>query len=366
MAIKKLIGKAIETPLKYCARAIFHYPKVISAMLRRISGKNSFITESIEGGRRFENGKYAIFLIWQPHGLPWYVQNALDALSEAEINVIVVANHALNESMKAALSSQSRWMLSRDNTGFDIGGFQDATHFVRENFEIDRLIYLNDSIYLFREGLTEMMQRLATSKADICAAFENWEIFYHIQSFCFSMSRRVLDSAAAVEFWKNYLPVNSRRWAINAGEIGLSKAIIPGANKIELIYSPNDIKPHLNDLTSSELISMNTSIPVALRFKKKEVKGSRRVEIQGEILDRISGRSQIHTGGFLYRKFLRSPILKRDLVYRLQYSIYDVEARLQELGHEGHIDEILSDMRRKGVGTQMGFLKRIQFSDGII
>ncbi|MBZ9865448.1 rhamnan synthesis F family protein [Mesorhizobium sp. CA15] len=366
MTNKNVADRLKEAAIKVLARSIFYYPKVFSAVIRRLFGKDGFITESIEGNRRFENGKFAIFLIWQPKELSWYVKNALDALAEAEVNLIVVANHTLNDATRAALISQSRWILTRDNTGFDIGGFQDATHFLRKHFDVERLIYLNDSVYFFREGLTEMIQRLATSKADICTAFENWEFFYHIQSFCFSVSRRMLDTPAAVEFWRKYLPVNSRRWAIQRGEIGLSKAIVPFADEIDVIYSPNEIQPFMKDLSLGELISLSGSLPSAIRLRREDHKGARGNEVQGDILNRISGRSQIHTGGFLYRRFLRCPLLKRDLVYRLQYSIYDVEACLRDLGHEGHLHEILSDMRRKGAGTQLSFLKRIQFNDGII
>jgi hypothetical protein len=361
-----MIDRLIGIPVNFFARAVFHHPKIASAFLRRVSGKNSFITSSVEGSRRFENGKFAIFLIWQPQQLPWYVQNALDAFAEAQINVVVVANHPLDEVVKAELSSQSRWVLTRDNTGFDLGGFQDATHFVRERFEVERLIYLNDSVYFFREGSTEMMRRLSTSTADICSAFENWEIFYHVQSFCFSVSRHVLDSPAVVRFWRDYLPVNSRRWAIQKGEIELSKAMVPGSKEIEIIYSPNDIHDYLIEMPVKDLISVGKELPMAIRMGRGDTNDTHNVEIQGEILRRVALRSQIHTGGFLYRRFLRCPLLKKDLVYRLQYSIYEVESSLKDLGHEGHLHEILSDMRRKGAGNQLPFLKRIQFNNGII
>lgn len=366
MPIGKIIDRVIGLSLNFFTRAVFHYPRIASAFLRRISGKRSFVTSSVEGSRRFENGRFAIFLIWQQQRLPWYVQNALDAFAEAEINVVVVANHALDEAAKATLSAQSRWVLTRDNTGFDFGGFQDATHFLRERFEVERLIYLNDSVYLFREGSAEMMRRLSTSTADICAAFENWELSYHVQSFCFSMSRRILDMPATIRFWRDYLPVNSRRWAIQKGEIELSKAMVPASRDIEIIYSPNDIHDHISDLPIKTLISMGKELPIAIRMGRGDTNETQDVEIQGEILRRVALRSQIHTGGFFYRRFLRCPLLKKDLVYRLQYSIYDVESSLKDVGHEGHLHEILSDMRRKGAGNQLPFLKRIQFNNGII
>jgi hypothetical protein len=353
----------------YCARWIahilFYYPKIISAWTTRRSGKTSFIIEAKEGARQFDNGLFAIFLIWQPETLSWYVRNALEALAEAKVNVILVVNHPLNGAMEGQLIASCRQILIRDNTGFDIGGYQDATKWLRDNCSVDRLLYLNDSVYYFREGLTDTFDRLANSKADVCSVFENWEFTYHVQSFCFSISRQVFDSPAFVNFWNNYLPVNSRLWAIQRGEIGLSKAIVPHSKSFEVIYSPNDVRDKIGSLGQDELLQINKYLPIRIRFNDI---GStlQRQTIEDHLINQLSSYSQIHTGGFLYRKFLGNPLIKRDLVYRAQFSIYDVEHCLKAIGHEDHLDEILSDMRRKGNGNQLPLLKKIQFMEGII
>jgi hypothetical protein len=333
--------------------------------MRRAAGKRSFITEQIPGELSFDNGRFAIFLIWQPKTIPWYVQNAIDALAEAKINVILVVNHPLKGEMRQALAKQSRFILIRDNTGFDIGGYQDATNFVREQFSIERLLYINDSIYFFRDGLTDMFRRMADSNSDICTVFENWEFRYHVQSFCFSVSRKIFDLPNFVEFWNGYLPVSSRLWAIQRGEIGLSRAIVPVADTFEIIYTPNDIRAHLKDMTISELLRLNTHLPVRIRLNNSE-RRLQRATVEDYLIEQISSYSQIHTGGFLYRRYLDAPIIKRDLVYRMQFSIYDVKDCLEASGHEGHIDDILSDMRRKGAGNQLPLIKKIQFLEGII
>ena len=58
--------------------------------------------------------------------------------------------------------------------------------------------------------------------------------------------------------------------------------------------------------------------------------------------------------------------MKRDLLYRLQFSIYEIEKNLTDVGHEGHLSEILSEMKRKGLGSQLPLFKRIRFSLGVL
>ena len=347
------------------ARLLFYYPKIVSAWITRLSGKTSFITEQIAGDLSFHNERFAIFLIWQPKTIPWYVQNALDALAEAKINIILVVNHPLTGEMRQSLAKQSRCILVRNNTGFDIGGYQDATKLIREQFSIKRLLYINDSIYFFRDGLSEMFMRMADSNSDVCTAFENWEFNYHVQSFCFSVSRKLFDSPAFVQFWNNYLPVSSRLWAIKHGEIGLSRAVVPVTDSFEVIYSPNDIRSGLKGMTVPDLLSLNAYLPIRIRLHR-DARRLQRAALEDYLIDQISTYSQIHTGGFLYRRFLGSPIIKRDLVYRAQYTLYDVENCLKAAGHEDHLHEILSDMRRKGAGSQLPLVKKIQVMEGII
>jgi hypothetical protein len=347
------------------ARLLFHYPKIASALRTRLRGKRSFITEQIPGELSFDNGRFAIFLIWQPKKIPWYVRNALDALAEAKINTILVVNHPLTADARQFLSKQSRQILIRDNTGFDIGGYQDATNFIRDTYSIGRLLYINDSVYFFRNGLTEMLERMADSKADICTVFENWEINYHVQSFCFSLSRKVFDTQNFTNFWRKYLPVNSRLWAINHGEIELSRAIVPAVDSFEVIYTPNELRARLKDMAVPELLSLNRYLPIRIRLHDTD-RRPQKVVVEDHLINQISSYSQVHTGGFLYRRFLGNPIIKRDLVYRVQYSIYDVENCLETCGHEDHLDDILSDMRRKGAGNQLPLIKKIQFMEGII
>jgi hypothetical protein len=345
---------------------LFFVPKILSARFRRSVRPTPTVLDVIEGSRSFPSGRHAIFLIWQPRGVPWYVQNALDALATAQVNVLLVVNHQLSDARRAELQAQCARIMIRDNTGFDIGGFQDGTNLLRQTQGVERVMYLNDSVYFFRKGLSELFERLMSSRADVCSAFENWEIHYHFQSFCLSISAAALHHPDVVAFWRNYLPVNSRLWAINNGEVGFSRALLSAVSSIEVIYAPTRLQHILASLPKGDLARLIRYLPGWLRLPTGETTRLQPQALATEIADRVSSRSQIHNGGFLFRRFMKCPLMKRDLVYREQYSIYDIESMLGELGDEGHTASILTEMRRKGVGSQLKGWKRLQYNEGML
>ena len=204
------------------------------------------------------------------------------------------------------------------------------------------------------------------SRADVAGSFENWEYTYHIQSFCFSVGHDIIASSEFARFWEEYLPVNSRLWAIRRGEIAFSEAILPIAKSVTSIYTPNKIRHHVSEIDLNKVESTNIYICRGQRLPSSSFKEESHTGLVSKICEHIAMRSQIHTAGFLYKKYLDCPLMKRDLLYRLQFDIYEIEHNLVDVGHEGHLVEILSDMKRKGPGYQLRSTKKRLFEQGII
>ncbi|HEV2510847.1 rhamnan synthesis F family protein [Bosea sp. (in: a-proteobacteria)] len=349
-------------------KLIYHDAVVIYSKLRSRVSKKSSVLFIADGERSHENNHYAIFLIYQPKQISWYVKNALDSLNSAGVNVIVIVNHSVNDSQLLFLKENSKSIMVRNNSGFDIGAFRDATIYLNSrNHDVERVLYLNDSTYFFKSGLTELFSNLVTSKADICAPFENWEIHYHIQSFCFSIDGSIFRHPSFQKFWIDYIPVNSRLWAINKGEVGLSRTMIPIANSIDIVYKPNNLRAHLSEVvTLDDRMKLARLIPIPIRGQSSELCSLTQSEVTQFFISKIGGGSQIHTGGFIYRRYERCPLIKRDLLYRGQFTIDEIEEALIETGHEDHFDEIMTDFRRKGKANQLPVIKKLQAASGII
>lgn len=339
-------------------RFIDYKVPVMRAHLRRLFGLEARPAE-VEGRLTHAGNVHAVFLIWQPRETRWYVRNALAALAEAGINVTLVVNHPLPPDRLEDLKAWSQRIMLRDNSGFDMGGYRDAI-LSFSGRPPDRLLILNDSVYYFRTGLTEMFRRLTTSECDVCGTFENWEHHHHIQSFCYSISRYILEQPRYVRFWKNYLPVNVRRWAINKGEVRSSRCMIRHARSTEVLFSPARLREALDRLEPMDIRDLAEHLPLDLRPGVRAAR-PRRELVTGQLLEAVVRRSQIHTGGFLYRRFLGAPMIKRDLLYRGQYHMHEIEALLHALGAEGHEQEILTEMRVKGIGAHLRGRARLRY-----
>ena len=77
-------------------------------------------------------------------------------------------------------------------------------------------------------------------------------------------------------------------------------------------------------------------------------------------------RAQSHTGVFLFPKFLDSPFLKRDIVYRELFTIYEVERMLAELGWDDELQAITDEIRRRGTAAHLRGFARRRYQLGLI
>jgi hypothetical protein len=357
----------VSALLKLYVMTRYHRLKVWEARRREARHGYQPVLGIEDGEAEFDNGHYAIFLIWQPKCLPWYVINALDALYQERVNVIVVANHKLKDEQRAYLRTRASKIMVRDNSGFDMGGFRDATRYLSSHSVRPRkLIYMNDSVYYMERGLHRMIRQMLDEPADVVGTFENWEIHYHLQSFCMSVSERVFASETFTKFWQNYLAVDSRVWAINEGEVGLSRAIMSAAESVKILYSVNELRMQLGDVSPTAMSEMHLFLPGPVRTETGIYKELPSHLLANDICERVMQRSQIHTSGFFFMKYCDCPLVKRDLVYRLMFAPNEVELNLESLGYGKHVPDIMVDLRKKGSGDHLGGITRRRFNEGLI
>jgi hypothetical protein len=328
-----------------------------------------------EGLARYPSGRHAINVIWQPDGtIPWYVLNVLEALKTQEVNTIVVANHDLAPGQLETLRPLCAEILVRGNKGLDFGAYQDAVlHVMRQHSPVGRLVLLNDSVFVFRDGLSELLTALLSDQYEVAAAYENWERDYHFQSFFIGFSDAVLHDPRVRDFWLRYRPISLRRWRIDHGEVQLSKVLRIAAKSFHVVYGVNEL---IDKLTVGDdwarILGYREFTPKPLRqlfpgdetlLALEEANPEQRALLLRRLKERLSdifvARAQSHTGAFFFCKFVGSPILKRDLVFREIFSLYEVERMLGELGHDDHRQVIADDIRRRGSAAHLkGLAKR--------
>jgi hypothetical protein len=309
------------------------------------------------------------------------VINMLEGLKRHQVNVIVVANHKLTSEQLDTLRMLSTKVLVRGNKGLDFGAYKDAVlRLTHGKDSVSRLLILNDSVYVVSNGLDNLLSELLSERYPVVTAYENWELHYHFQSFCIAVSGATLYDPKVKQFWENYRPISIRRWCIDHGEVKLSAALRKAASNFRVVFGINDLLDALTiDADWGTILQYREFVPRPIRedFPEDDVLSmleesnpEERIVILRRLKERLSDllmlRAQAHTGAFFFPKFLSSPFLKRDIVYRELFTLYEVERMLLELGWSEEAQPIADEIRRRGTAAHLKGFARRRYELGLI
>lgn len=363
-----------DRALQQLVLLFFYYLPLPFALLDPVLRRGD-VRRTYAGSSRFQSGRYAIYVLWQPGGtIPWYARNLLKELRDRHVDTIAVLNHPPTPEQLGVLQDLCAEILIRGNKGSDFGAYKDAVlHLTRENKTVSRLLLLNDSVYVFPRGLKDLVAQLLSDEHPVTAAYECWERLYHLQSFCIGLAGTVLYHPEVQAFWEGYRPIATRRWRIDQGEVELSAALRKASPRFKVVYGINQL---LASMTSGDdwtsILKHREYVPRPLRhlFPSDNILSVLREadpaerelllqRLKESLSDLLMFRAQAHTGAFLFPKFLASPFLKRDLVYREQFTLYEVERMLSELGFGEYRERIADEIRRRGsAGHLQGVARR--------
>lgn len=329
-------------------------------------------------GLHHDSNKYAVFIYYEPQGaVSLSVRNVVNALNARSINVLVVCNHELSETQQAFFTSNADKLIHRGNKGFDFGGYKDGIKYLKDNqISPTRLLLLNDSVYYFNRGLENFIEKLDGSD-DTIASFENWDAHheYHLQSFAMSVSNRVFKSKAFSKFWKQYIPISNRIYAIEKGEKKLSDALRKSSISIEVIYTADKLTTVIEKTTTSDFLSNSIAAPLALRkglklnpklFHRKITEAHKKYIVVDQVqkrMETLCKGAPNHTGWYYFSQ-VGAPIVKKDLVFRGQFRFWEVEHLVSKIYDPNEVAEYLSMLRTKGEIANLTFRRRIKANVG--
>jgi hypothetical protein len=376
---RSFLGRAydlVDRAIQKLVLVSFYYIPVSFAVANPLLRQHD-VRQTLARSDRFEGGRFAIYVLWQPAGdVPWYVRNMLDALRSQRVNVVAVLNHEPSAEQLELLQRQCDTIIVRSNKGSDFGAYRDAVlYLLRKEESVSRLLLLNDSAYAFSRGLEKLILELVSDEWPVVSAYECWERQYHFQSFCIGVSGSVLYHPEFRAFWERYRPISIRRWRIDRGEVELSAMLRRIASRFKVIYGLNEL---LEIMTKNgdwaSILKYREFVPRPLRHlfpsddvltKLQQAKREERElllrRLKEALADLLTLRAQAHTGAFLFAKFLGSPLLKRDLVYREQFTLYEVERMLEELGLAQFREPIADEIRRRGSAVHLKGLARRRY-----
>ncbi len=315
---------------------------------------------------------------------------ALQGLYSAGYEVIIVANKTM-----VITPDEQRKLFGffyNHNVGRDIGGYCRSMVYVYKNKLLDhfeKILFLNDSV-IFLNNCGNRFSDFANCDHDYAGIASITIHKYHVPSWCFQLSRSCLLESVVMKFFTTFLPINSRRYLITAGEIELTQTIT------KLGYSPITFDDPLSLIHYTSLNAyffpkvvfvklafslFNTTITtdktthdftnIPINFSKFVI-SSNPTELMelafslGSFDHLINRVHLLNLNAVLYNSF---PFIKKDLYGRGVYSLATLTAFNEELRKSGEIEianEVSSDIIGRQSVYDMPLFKRRLFLYGII
>ena len=155
----------------------------------------------------------------------------LERFARRGYKVIVVCHHPRAADMLAPFAERGWGTVRRLPFGRDFGAYSDAT---RELYRIgdrmgktfSRVVYVNDSVVTMAPAEEQIVSHLDSTVSNFSGLTENYDKGFHISSYMFSVSDKVLYAPKVRKYWTRYQPLSTRRYAIARGEIGFSRLVM--------------------------------------------------------------------------------------------------------------------------------------------
>lgn len=362
MNLLRLFFRQIVLPLgRLTIRTLLMPGLIIEDWIARYRLARQGDVVSIEPYSTANGGVFCVFHLYQRHGLPTNVVNAIALLHELGVRVVAVSNLPLPAAELERLKPFIHTFIQRRNFGRDFGGYRRGVLHVLDRHAPDRLLLFNDSIFYAHRGLREFFTAMC-GEGGFIGASENHEISHHVGSYALSFGKPVIDDPRFREYWEDYRSTEVRPYVIWRGEAALSK-LVEQTLKIRprVIYSLQRLDAALNRASWRELSVSASQMPQnyhgqnplaqlvndarkpardALHMSRDEMIDSAgltlplepdeliaemnaqyRRELQRDLLEFVFQGSQIHWGALLLTQYLQMPIIKLDLVLRSIYAI---------------------------------------------
>lgn len=334
----------------------------------RIYFEGARVKQITEGRACEPTGKFVVFVLYARSDLPSFTANFVAALNNSPFNLIVVSNTELTASARRDLLQNCCLLIERKNMGRDFGGYKDGISIAFRRFQnIERLVIANDSVFFIENGLDKLIKAL-DGPQDFIGISEVLEHHYHVASFLVSFGPRVLKNSVFLRFWADYLPIQTRMWAIIKGEGELTKRLMGAGYRPHILFKAEHLLPKLQSMDASEfrkatqLFSQQVRGNLSLRAAEVNVTANNRA---AAAVEEVLKANQMHAAGFLFMKFLGLPLFKRDIVYRELFELPEVKRIVADFGMAMPC-EIIDDLDRRPAPKAWNVLARLLYRHGFI
>lgn len=339
----------------------------------------------------------------------------------------VVAVNTLKLTTPANYEGLIDCYIERPNFGRDFGSYQTGfLHIFNNKWHetCPRLLMINDSIFFSSKRMPKFLADLMNSEMEVLGSTENYDIDYHLGSFCISITQSILQNAKFQQYWQKYRLSDVRPKVIKEGELRLSKELkscVSIMDSFGALYSALRFSDTIKtDAELRDFAIKNTRTSKIFAWKRASLKdvmadyhdrfalegddglpsnvgggdnysGGNHIStydelksllqrqlktenisdeqltrmVNAEVLESFMSGSQIHQNACILIK-LGLPIIKLDGLYRGIFSYEDI-SRICELLEDDEADELEKILiSRPFGGRYLTGWKRVAFSAGLL
>lgn len=203
--------------------------------------------------------RVAVFVIFQPKGLPASIYLTLEHLRQNRYSVLLVSNGALSPEDRARLSQDTALVLERPNVGYDFGGYRDGIRQLWSfQHDLSRLVLMNDSTWFPLRRDDDSLARMEALDADLAGHIFKTESAKrpendHLESHLLMISSVFVQSRDFYHFWSRYCMSDRRSTTITFGEKALSQLAIHSGRRIGALMDREWLLSVLQSLPDADM-----------------------------------------------------------------------------------------------------------------
>ncbi|ABD89720.1 rhamnan synthesis F family protein [Rhodopseudomonas palustris] len=209
---------------------------IVWGLLARLRGSIRRRWEGADPNRSLK--RHAVYVHFHPEGVVAdFVAAQLREFSRLGFRITFVSNSpTIDDQLITILSPLCREIILRRNTGYDFGAYRDGIMSIPDLPSTQCLVLANDSVYGPLFPLDELLGRCDPEVFDVWGATDSEEIAYHLQSYFLVFYGRAIKSRAFWRFWFWFPNIDSRKFVIKCGEIGLTQRLVKAGLRVGAVY----------------------------------------------------------------------------------------------------------------------------------
>lgn len=203
--------------------------------------------------------RVAVFVVYQPKGVPPSIFLTLEHLWQNRFAPLVVSNGPLRPEDRRLLASKAALVIERPNVGYDFGAYRDGIrHLWSLKHDLSLLVLMNDSTWFPLRRDDDSLARMEALEADLAGHVfktedEKKSENDHVESHLLMISRAFLQSGDFHRFWSGFRMSDNRPTTITLGEKAFTQLAIRSRRSIRTLLGRERLMSILDELDDDQL-----------------------------------------------------------------------------------------------------------------